>query len=95
MKVSDATIRFRSRKDDRQLYEQAAERENLNLSSWVRRACRGAALGQTMDTDVRRDLVRIRMALNRLAANATDGDTIVAISEMRALLDRRIGPRPS
>lgn len=36
MKTSDATIRFRSRPDDRRLYEQAAGRADMRLSAWVR-----------------------------------------------------------
>ncbi|WP_182085955.1 hypothetical protein [Aureimonas sp. ME7] len=95
MKTSDATIRFRSRPDDRRLYEQAAGRADLRLSAWVRRACRNAATGQTVDIDTRRDLVRLRMSLNRLATLSTalppDGEAAVTIREMRAVLDRRIG----
>jgi len=95
MKTSDATIRFRSRPDDRRLYEQAAGRADMGLSAWVRRACRNAATGQTVDIDTRRDLVRLRMSLNRLASLSTalqpDAEAAAAIGEMRVILDRRIG----
>lgn len=95
MKVSDATIRFRSRPDDRRLYEQAAGRADMGLSAWVRRACRSAATGQAIDIDTRRDLVRLRMSLNRLASLSAalppDAEAAATIREMRDVLDRRIG----
>lgn len=91
MKTSDTTIRFRSRPDERRLYEQAAGQERITLSAWLRKVCRGAATGQTTDAETRRDLVRMRMAVNRLAAVTAAPEAASTIEEIRTLLDRRIG----
>ncbi|WAP69863.1 plasmid mobilization protein [Jiella pelagia] len=90
MKISDATIRFRIRPDDRAQYEQLALASEVGLSEWVRRACKKAARDQPPPSDLRRDLVILRSNLNAIRDRLADEQAIALYEVARELVDRRL-----
>lgn len=91
MRVSDSTVRFRTRPDDRVRYERAAAAYGISLSAWMRRVCAQASAGVVFDAGIKRDLVKMRMIMNRISDHTHDPSVIAAAEEAGRLLQARIG----
>ena len=90
MPTSEETIRVRSRADEKARLIAAANVKGITLSALVRRFLQDGIEGRTV-TRQRQDDVRLRMALNRLAALANHPEANTIAAEAKALLSR---PRP-
>lgn len=94
MKVSDTTVRFRSRPDDRNAYAAAAANSGITLSEWVRRACNRAIRSAPMDAEARRNLVILRMTLNRARDSVSDPSLVADIDAGSRQLASWLGEAP-